>query len=39
MRVDLRLQGAKLNAGRELVLTLELKAGELRGNEIGKARG
>jgi len=33
MRVDLRLQGAKLNAGREFVLTLELKAGELRGNE------
>ena len=39
MRVDLRLQGAKLNAGCELVLPLELKAGELRGNEIGKARG
>ena len=39
MRVDLRLQGTKLNAGRELVLALELKAGELRGNEIGKTRG
>ena len=39
MRIDLRLQGAKLNAGRELILTLELKAGELRGNKIGKARG
>lgn len=32
MRIDLRLQGAKLNAGCELVLALELKAGELRGN-------
>lgn len=39
MRVDLRLQGTQLHAGRELVLALELKAGELRGNEIGKARG
>ena len=39
MRVDLRLQGAQLHAGRKLVLALELKAGELRGNEIGKARG
>ena len=39
MRVDLRLQGTKLDAGRELVLALELKAGELRGDEVGKARG
>ena len=39
MRVDLRLQGAQLHAGRKLVLALELKAGELRGNEVGKARG
>ena len=39
VRIDLRLQGAQLNAGRELVLALELKARELRGNEISKARG
>ena len=39
MRVDLRLQGPKLHAGCELVLALELKAGELRGDEIGKTRG
>ena len=39
MRIDLRLQSAELNAGRELILALELKAGELRGNEIGETRG
>ena len=39
MRIDLRLQGAQLHAGCELVLALELKAGELRGDEIGKTRG
>ena len=39
MRIDLRLQGAQLHAGRELVLALELKARKLRGNEVGKARG
>ena len=39
MRIDLRLQGAQLHAGRKLVLALELKARKLRGNEVGKARG
>ena len=39
MRIDLRLQGAQLHAGRKLVLALKLKARKLRGNEVGKARG
>lgn len=39
MRIDLRLQGTQLHAGRKLVLALELKACKLRGNEVGKARG
>ena len=39
MRVDLRLQSAEFNAGREFILALELKAGELRGNKVGETRG
>ena len=38
MRVDLRLQGAQLRPGRELLLALKLVDGELRGNEVGVPR-
>ena len=39
VRVDLCLQGAHLGAGRKLLLHLELMNGELRGQDLGKARG
>ena len=39
MRVDLRLQGAHLGPRGELGLALELIHGELRGQQLGKARG
>ena len=39
VRVDLRLQGAQLRPGGELVLQLELVDGELRGQQLGEAGG
>ena len=39
VRVDLRLQGAELHARAHVLLTLELEARELRGDELGKPGG
>ena len=39
MRIDLGLQRTQLHAGAQILLTLELEARQLRGDQLGKARG